>query len=195
MAEIRHDVLILGAGLAGLRAAVEIARRLRRARWTSASSPRCSSCAPTRCAPRAARRRAAARRGRLLRPARLGHGQGLRLPRRPGRRPPLRRAPCPRRSCCSTTGASPGRATRTAASTQRPFGGHSYPAGHAGRRQDRLLRDADALRHAAALPLLHPLRRALRHRHPGRGRTIRRAWWASTRRSGESCRRCGARRC
>ena len=65
---------------------------------------------------------AAARRARRRQPrdARLRHGEGLRLPRRPGRDPVLRRAGARASSRCSSTGAARGAATRTAASRRAP---------------------------------------------------------------------------
>ena len=113
---LTHDVLILGAGLAGLRAAVEISSpprgpRRHRHRVEGAADARPLGVR------RGRHRRGAAHRGRrLARPARLGHRQGVRLPRRPGRRATASSAPSPTRSCSSTTGAFPGRATSTAAS-------------------------------------------------------------------------------
>ena len=114
--ELQHDVVILGAGLAGLRAAVEISRRLdgkvdigivskvqlMRAHSVCAEG---GTAAVLRDGP-----------GRLARAARLGHGQGLRLPRRPGRGADASSTRSRRRSASSTTGASPGPATTTATS-------------------------------------------------------------------------------
>ena len=75
--------------------------------------------------------------------------------------------------------------------SQRPFGGHSYPRATLAADKTGLLRDADAVRPAAALPVLQALRRALHHRHPRRGGPVRGAAWASTRRAARPscCRR------
>ena len=76
----QHDVLVIGAGLAGQRAALAAAEQGVVGRRSSPRSTR-SARTPTR--PRAGSTRAQP--GRLLGVARLRHHQGLRLPRRPGR--------------------------------------------------------------------------------------------------------------
>ena len=153
-----------------------------RAGSTSASSPRSSSCAPTRSAPRAARRPCCAptRATRVeLHAWDTVKGSDFLADQDVVRT--LRRHDARSRSSSSTTGASPGPGDEDGCIAQRPFGGHSLPAGDAGGGQDRLLRDADPLRRALRVPQLHPLRRVLRDRHPGRERRVHRPDVVSTR--------------
>ena len=171
--EIYHDVLILGAGLAGLRAAVEISRRLEGKVDIGIVSKVQLMRAHSVCAEGGTAAVLRPDEGDSLRPARLGHRQGLGLPRRPGRRGPLRAGDAGRDPAARPLG-HPVDARRAGPHRPAAVRRALLPARHAGRRQDRLLRDADALRHAAALPVLQALRRVLRHRHPGRGRTLRR---------------------
>ena len=125
--ELKHDVVILGAGLAGLRAAVEISRRLEGQVDIGIVSKVQLMRAHSVCAEGGTAAVLRPDQGDSLRAARLGHGQGLRLPGRPGRGATASSRPSRRRSASSTTGASPGRATRRAASTSARSAGTRYP--------------------------------------------------------------------
>ena len=142
-----HDVVILGAGLAGLRAAVEIARRTGR---QGGHRHRVEGAADARAlgvrGGRHGRGAANGPEGDSPGAARLGHGEGRRLPGRPGRGATGSWTRSPREIFLLDHWGMPLDARRgrphRAAAVRRAL----LPAGHAGGRQDGLLRDADAVR-------------------------------------------------
>ena len=122
--DAKHDVLVVGAGCAGMRAAIE-------AHDAGADVAIVSKLHPTRSHSGAAEGGINAALGNAGEDspeiARLRHRQGLRLPRRPGRDRDLHAARRPATSTSSSTGARSSRAREDGRLAQRPFGAAGSP--------------------------------------------------------------------
>ena len=175
---ITHDVLILGTGLAGLRAAVELSIRTGGTIDIGVVSKVQIMRSHSVCAEGGTGAVHEARGGRQPRTARLGHREGVRLPGRPGRGGALRQDHARRDPAPGALGPAlvpPGGRPGHAAALR---GALASPLLH-GRRQDRLLRDAGPLRQSPEVHQLQALRRGLRHQDPAGERAVRgphRAW-------------------